>query len=277
MIATIRHTARTAKRCYQNYIEWPAPVWRLWRHARLDFQGVPLRFCLTDIPGLKEISRGTYEPGVGQVMHSSIPMGGTVIEVGAHIGLYTTFMAKLAGSAGAVHAFEPDPTSHRCLLENLKLNNISNVIASPLACAHQRTTMTLSAGSFGESNSTIGQLPDRISANSRTRIETITLDEYTQSGQIAPDLVKIDVEGAESLVIAGGNETLSRAPSIVLEFHPTKLTRDFSCSPEDFIGQLLTLDKNIYLLPDHGEPTRLSVQDLRDRWRPRGTCNLLLT
>ena len=274
MISAIRHSARKAKLFYQNYIEWPTPKWRLWRHARLDFQGMPLHFHLTDIPGLKAIARGSYEPGVGQVMRSSIRPGSTVIEVGAHIGLYTTFMAKLTGPEGVVHAFEPDPTSHRSLLHNLQINNIRNVVTSPFACADQRTTMTLSANGFGESNSTIGQLPDRIAAKSRTVIETITLDEYTQSGQITPDLVKIDVEGAESLVITGGSETLSRSPAVVLEFHPTKLARDFSCSREDFVNQLQTLNKTIYLLSDDRKPTCLSVKDLREL--QLRTCQLLL-
>jgi len=61
-------------------------------------------------------------------------------------------------------------------------------------------------------------------------------------------VVKIDVEGAEAAVLAGGWKTLSQARAIVLEFHPTKLTRDFGVDRDLFWQDVCRLGKAIHAL-----------------------------
>ena len=58
-------------------------------------------------------------------------------------------------------------------------------------------------------------------------VKTTTIDEYCTENRVVPDGIKIDVEGAERLVIEGGQQTIDRyAPWILLEFHGQYMPRD---------------------------------------------------
>ena len=55
--------------------------------------------------------------------------GDTVVDVGAHIGLYTLIASNRVGSSGKVFAIEPDPMNFEILVQNIRLNNLENVLA----------------------------------------------------------------------------------------------------------------------------------------------------
>lgn len=128
-------------------------------------------------------------------------------DVGAYEGRYST----LAAEAGAtVHAFEPNPEVYDTLCERVPERVTCHSVALADAPGHGRlvndgdhdSTHRLDAGvSFGE-----------------TRLETV--DRLVADGLPAPDVLKVDVEGAEADVLRGARETLTSAmPTVVVEIH----------------------------------------------------------
>jgi FkbM family methyltransferase len=130
------------------------------------------------------------------------------IDVGAHIGYYTMLVHKLG--AEKIIAIEPDPRVFRILNRSIEANKLDNII-------------TINRAAYDKSNvklelhlSTKSGLSSIFSSHlTKTRcgtitIKTITLDEVYRSLNLEKiDVVKIDVEGAESYVLSGANEIIN--------------------------------------------------------------------
>ncbi len=137
------------------------------------------------------------------------------IDIGANYGCYTLAMARATGVDSKVWAFEPTGLTARCLRRTLGANGIKNVELIPAALSdHTGTAMFYHQGS-SETNTL--QKPD--SAISSEEVRVSTLD--AMAGELAwPDIdfLKIDAEGAEEKIIAGGQAFLSsQSPLIMFE------------------------------------------------------------
>lgn len=135
--------------------------------------------------------------------------GDTFWDIGANIGFYTLTASLLVGEQGTVVAFEPGPESWRALMTNLSLNRISNVLPLKMAVSDKCGWVTLySQPGIADGGGSIIPPPD---ASVREDLcPSITLDRFYQDqGLGPPTLLKIDVEGAEDLVLAGGLNLLS--------------------------------------------------------------------
>jgi len=132
----------------------------------------------------------------------------TVLDAGANIGLYTLIAAARIGSSGRVHAFEPAPENFLKLQENIQRNRLTNVVANRIALSDKAESTDLylaPAGNCGKHS-----LRPIHGYVGKTVVKGISLDEYLkQSGVETVDLVKIDVEGAELMVLRGSNQMLS--------------------------------------------------------------------
>jgi FkbM family methyltransferase len=162
-------------------------------------------------------------------IREQIRPGDTVLDCGANLGLFSTMMARRVGPQGRVHAFEPSPGSSRDLARVLVLNGLAqqvviNVAAVSDACGEavfydvtvgdvRREASHLDA--LGRSG-LVGGLDHQ-----EVRVPTVTLDDYIQRQDLAPRLVKIDVEGAEFLVLEGARRSVAaHHPLLVIEIHP---------------------------------------------------------
>jgi len=143
-----------------------------------------------------------------------------VFDVGANIGIYSLLGAKLVGQCGSVHAFEPTPATFAQLVANVMLNGFNWIHLNQKAVSEKSGTSLLYLYKQNPINSLarqdwVGQPLGQIA------IETVTLDEYV-SEQALPrvDLVKIDVEGAEILVLKGARQLLNgpNPPAVICEF-----------------------------------------------------------
>jgi len=171
---------------------------------------------------------GDAEPEVQEALAELIEPGQTVYDVGANIGFFTILCSRLVGPQGRVYAFEPIPENLVTLRHNIALNNLTNVIVVEQALSASTGTaeMFVSPWSAFHSLNVDGASkrenhgPD----GGQITVETITLDEFVQGDDVsAPALVKLDVEGAELLVVAGMRETLrSKQPLLLVEVHDTK-------------------------------------------------------
>lgn len=158
------------------------------------------------------ILNGTYEREQTRLFQEHIRPGATVLDVGAHVGYYTLLSAVLAGPRGRVHAFEPNPQNAAFLRRHVRLNRLGNVTVEQAAVSDRAGTARFD---FGTGSGT-GHLADA----GALEVRTVRLDDYCAQHGLAPTVVKIDVEGAEMSVLAGGRETLARhRPVIFLSTH----------------------------------------------------------
>ena len=170
---------------------------------------------------------GDAEPEVQDALAELIEPGQTVYDVGANIGFFTILCSRLVGPQGKVYAFEPIPENVVTLRHNIALNKLTNVVVVEQALSASTGTaeMFVSPWSAFHSLNVDGASkrenhgPD----GGQITVETVTLDEFVQrDGVSAPDLIKLDVEGAELLVVEGMRETLHTVqPLLLVEVHDT--------------------------------------------------------
>jgi FkbM family methyltransferase len=163
--------------------------------------------------------------------------GDVVYDCGANLGLYCRHLAGTLG-AGRVVAFEPSADNRRLLMENLALGNIADrVTVLPMALSDedgmadfqvddmQSASGTLSkvtggAPSVGRRNLGLAPLTEQVLCR---RLDTVVAEERLPP----PDVIKIDVEGAEGLLLRGAAGLLrDRGPRLLVELHGAGMARD---------------------------------------------------
>lgn len=145
-----------------------------------------------------------------------------VFDVGANLGLYALKMAELAGPRGRVICFEANPVCVSYLKNNIERNGLEQVEVLPIALLdHEGETSFIvnydntNLGTAAESGFFGHKMGHEI------RVECARLDGLvTRLALPDPDLIKIDVEGAEHLVVRGMAELVARVqPDLLLELH----------------------------------------------------------
>ncbi len=130
-------------------------------------------------------------------------------DLGANVGFYTLLFSHLSK---CVVAFEPLPRNIRYLSKVLELNKVRNTVIVPFAVSDSTGFASFQEGD----NCALGKLDDR----GTQPVATISCDEFISEYGIVPDLIKIDVEGAELSVLKGAQSLLSeRKPKILLSTH----------------------------------------------------------
>ncbi len=181
-----------------------------------------------------EISRvlfvtGHYEPNELFWMSEELTNGMTMIDVGAHMGLYSMIASKLVGESGVVIALEPSAREFHRLAFHVTLNDLQNVRCIQVAASDRSGDARLRiAGEWNSGHNTIATLFNptvRIAGEEGVRTQTIdTLVAAQRLERV--DLIKIDVEGHELKVLAGAIETLTRfRPRVLVEVFEETLRR----------------------------------------------------
>ena len=142
--------------------------------------------------------RGWLQPGM------------TVIDIGANLGVYSLPMARLVGATGQVFAYEPGSKTRALLEHSRGLNAAANLHISPLALSDSERIGRLAFGGSSELNA-LGES----GAGEPVRIANLDREEATR-GWPSPDFIKIDAEGEEERILAGGRNFFARHSPLVM-------------------------------------------------------------
>jgi FkbM family methyltransferase len=191
---------------------------------------------------------GDYEPATSNLIWRLLAQGDTFVDVGANIGFFTLLAAKRVGPAGRVVSFEPIPYVREHLAKNIEINRFRNCTVFSEALSDRSGECDFFQGprdhvgisSLGEIGNTANVL----------RVETKRLDELLDIQRVS--LLKVDVEGAESLVLEGARATLERhKPALIVEITPEYLKR-LERSTEDIERLLSSLGYECYAIENNG-------------------------
>lgn len=183
-------------------------------------------------PGL--LTAQVTEPHVLRWITEALRPEDTFFDIGAHCGWMSVIAAKRTGRKGHVRAFEPSPVLARIVGYHARVNRLPQleVIAKAVSDTDSDGVpfYLVNQGLSFRSSLTIGSDDTRhIQPAEKTeiRVTSITLDRYCSSHNLVPHLIKIDVEGAELLVLRGAEMTLARhRPRLIVGVHPHWLPRD---------------------------------------------------
>jgi len=150
-----------------------------------------------------------------QFLRRYLRPGDLCADIGANVGIYTLLIARHAEPAN-VHAFECLPGNVPKLPANLRLNGLDAVTVHELALADCNCLVQLHA-SDGDSTASISSYsspPESYDESDlKGRVQARRLDSYRWLDRFA--YIKVDVEGAEQLVLQGSEQLLCRAPPMV--------------------------------------------------------------
>ncbi len=155
---------------------------------------------------------GEYERDVCAALARYCAPGSAVLDIGANVGAHTLRLAELAGEGGRVYAFEPTEYAYGKLARNLSLNpRLRNVMLVHAALSDHNAEEECEIRATWR--------PDGRHSSYRTRVGFIRLDDWCARESLERiDLIKLDVDGHEGEVLAGGAAVIRRGlPTIVLE------------------------------------------------------------
>jgi len=217
-------------------VRTPAQKVFRWLYARKNREGRPVRVVQNGREWWlhPEVAlRGEFaEFETVEWLRQVIKPGNTVIDVGANIGQMTLEMASLVGPTGKVFAVEPSQGNLRLLRQHVDANGYSDRVIIVEAACSDVDGGSVELRVFGDSADTVGSghtlvLDRKLSETEQKiptvilRVNTISLDGLCARFNCRPQVIKIDVEGAELLVLRGSHQVLTSCrPSVRFGFHP---------------------------------------------------------
>lgn len=155
---------------------------------------------------------GSYEAPKQMRIIELVRPGMVCWDVGANVGFYTLLLAELVGPEGKVFAFEPVPRNVEFLRRHVEMNRYQNVRIIPCALGDIDAETGFDPGP----NASMGHMAD----GGRLKVSCSRADSLLAAGEVeVPDLIKIDVEGAEADVLRGAFGAMESRPMVFLATH----------------------------------------------------------
>jgi FkbM family methyltransferase len=185
-----------------------------------------LKYPIT-LPDDKGIWTGTYENELAALVATATRRGEPALDIGGWRGFFGGVMA-LAG-ASQVHIFEPMPANCAQIRRMIELNPglpIKLVEAAVSDAEGSLEFVLMPESSMGKL--TTSSFQEDYQSGRKIQVRTVALDTWLDAGKMKPpSVVKIDVEGAELLVLRGAlNLLTAHRPELFMEIHSPELARD---------------------------------------------------
>lgn len=223
-----------------RYLWWQAAKRALLKHYDLPFHGLKLR-CY---PDSHSASAALYYSGLPdyremQFMRRYLRPGDCFVDVGANVGVYALLAASIVGSTGAVHAFEPLQSTFDRLAENVAINRLDQVRCYRVALSDTSGVVHLTEPG---DDSLVGIASSGMK-HGTDEVACATLDSVFAGNSIA--MMKIDVEGAEPLVLRGARGHLQAANPPVMQIEMDGYSSRFGLPTHEFIDEIFSLGYEI--------------------------------
>ena len=165
---------------------------------------------------------GTYELETQAVLAAQVRAGAVCFDVGANAGFFTLALARLAGPGGRVVAFEPMAINAAALLFHVAANGLRQVTLVQAAVAEAEGLLPFEV----HESTSMGRLA--AGEDTGCLVPTLSLDGAVFArGLPPPDVIKIDVEGAEAAVLRGAARVLRECrPVVAVSLHGADCFRD---------------------------------------------------
>ncbi|MBT4531038.1 MAG: FkbM family methyltransferase [Phycisphaerae bacterium] len=224
---------------------------------------------------LEAESTGEYEPVTTNLLQSQLVEGMTFVDVGAHVGLFAVPATEWVGESGSVIAFEPHPDNFKMLCENVKTNcNSSNIEVVQSAVSDVSDPVFLHISAFNTGDHQLFHQGGRRSVE----VQCTTLDDYfAPSAKV--DVIKMDVQGAESAAFKGMSRVLKENEQIqiIWELSPAQL-EDAGSSADELLAWLEEFGFSFTVVDDaSGEVAKQSKQEVLDSCPRDSYVNILCT
>jgi FkbM family methyltransferase len=164
-----------------------------------------------------------------------IAPGAIVYDLGANIGLYSRFFVQKF-HASKVYAFEPMSDNCPQLTRNLEIGGCADKVeVLPFAVGEEDGIVDFQVDDVSSNSGRLDAItqgepsPSRVQYGLRPKIETVTVHRldtlFSQGRLLPPDLIKVDVEGAEAMALRGARQLLlQHRPGLIIELHGAEET-----------------------------------------------------
>ena len=187
--------------------------------------------------------------------------GMTVLDIGAHKGLYSLISAFKVGSSGRVFAFEPSPRERKRLTQHIWLNRCRNVRVFDFALGESEGIADLFVVQGTETGCNSLRHPDVLQPVRSVRVSVKILDKVLREERISTvDFIKLDVEGAELSVLKGAEQLLKGAhrPLVLCEVQDQR-TAPWGYAARYIIEYLCLCGYSWFTLDETGAPRPLPM------------------
>jgi FkbM family methyltransferase len=239
--------------------------------ARFNLAGKSVRFDLRDRTVTRALYLfGQYEPRETKALLGLLRPGMTFVDIGANTGYYAVLAAKSVGERGKVVAFEPCPDNADILRRNAAINKLRNMIVVNAAVTAARGDVTLRLCEINAGDHRIydGGDDDFFNAGMPRKTTTVpgfSLDNYMLLHGLEPDVIKMDIQGAEHIALQGMKSVLCKNRDVVMmvEYWPHGL-RQCGSPPKDLIKELRRLGFRTHYPSPEGGLERISLAEINE-------------
>ena len=198
----------------------------------------------------------SYEPNTLCMLRKFLRPGGIFLDVGANAGVFSLMAARCVGAGGHVYSFEPSQREHGRLCDAIQLNHLEGIITPVRAAVGEHAghvTLRVAQEPYSGHNTLGSRFSyDGVETSRLEPIEMTTLDEFDRRHELTRvDLIKLDIEGAESAALAGGLSVLRRhRPVLVIEVFSRALESN-GASVAEIQAHLRNADYRAFAIDDN--------------------------
>ena len=182
------------------------------------FFGDSMRVLLPEYGSCTVWETGIVDLQTPMYLAAALPKGGVCFDGGANFGFYSLLALALVGQSGSVHSFEPAAVAFAFLEKNLRCFENARLVQAAVSDSDgscRFTDLSVIAGGFNR----VDSAGVEASKGQSIQVRCLRLDTYCDQAGIAPDVIKLDVEGHELAALRGLERTIAEAqPCIIVEY-----------------------------------------------------------